>query len=136
MRSIFPAFAVIAALLTGCRTEEARLTIASTKDVEVSRVDLKHIALKREVSESDGRFWFLFIPFGSAPTINRAMDECLESGKGDFIVNARITSFWWTILVFSWESYRIEGDVSNSIGGGAREVVSPKPADPTGVDHN
>ena len=41
-------------------------------DVEVSRVDLKHVPLKRSVSESDGRFWLLFIPFGKAPTINKA----------------------------------------------------------------
>ena len=73
-----------AALLTvaGCRTEQARFTLVSTKNVEISRVDLKHAPIDRNCHESDGRLWFLFIPLGSAPTIDRAMDSCLKQGGG------------------------------------------------------
>jgi hypothetical protein len=112
-------------VFTGCTTEQGRFTILSTHDVEMSRVDLKHAPTQHDVSESDGRAWFLFIPLGTTPTVNNAIDKCLKEGRGDFMTSARVKSTWWTILIFSWESYRVTGDVANSMGDGTGEVVHP-----------
>lgn len=119
--------AVATSLATGCVTDHGAMTLLSSKNVELSRVDLKHVHFTRNVEASDGRFWFLFIPFGRAPTIGRAVDECLMTGRGDFMTSARVTSLWWTALLFSWESYRVMGDVGDSLGEGAREVEGVAP---------
>ncbi|MBI3725660.1 hypothetical protein HY251_17170 [bacterium] len=132
-------FLAAATSLAACGAEQGRFTVISTRNVELSRVDLKHIPLKRGVSGSDGRFWFLFIPFGGAPTINNAIDDCLKSGDGDFMVSTRVKSFGWTILLFSWESFSAHGDVGSSLGSGSREVTpmpDAPPPDRGGVEHN
>lgn len=118
---------VAASLSVGCVTDHGAMTLLSSKNVELSRVDLKHVSFTRNVQASDGRFWFLFIPFGRSPTIGRAVDECLVTGSGDFMTSARVTSLWWTVLLFSWESYRVEGDVGDSLGEGSREVEGVAP---------
>lgn len=120
-------FAALACLLAGCVTDHGAMTLLSSKNVELSRVDLKHVPFTRNVRASDGRLWFLFIPLGRSPTIGRAVDECLLTGSGDFMTSARVTSFWWSILLVSWESYRVEGDVGDSLGEGAREVEGVAP---------
>src|SRR5438105_15582508 len=114
-------FAVWAAVtVAGCATDQGRFPIMSTKNVEVSRVDLKHIPFVRDVQGADGRFWFLFIPFGSSPTLAKAMDDCLKHGNGDFMTSARIESFFWSALLCSYESWRVTGDVGDSLGPGSR----------------
>ena len=128
------ALMIVAALGTACVTDQGTLTLLSTRNVELSRIDLKHVQFDRNVQGSDGRFWFLFIPFGRAPTMGRAIDDCLTAGRGDFMTSARVTSMWWTILICGWESFRVAGDVGESLGQGAREVegVAPEVQDGTG----
>ena len=108
--------------LSACRSEEGRFTILSTKNVELSRIDLKRVSVQRGITASEGRLWFLFIPFGGSPSVLRLSDECLSKGRGDFMVNARLDSFGWTCLLFSWGSLEVTGDVGDSLGVGAREV--------------
>lgn len=120
-------FLALACLLAGCVTDHGAMTLLSSKNVELSRVDLKHVPFTRNVRASDGRLWFLFIPLGRSPTIGRAVDECLITGSGDFMTSARVTSLSWSILLFSWESYRVAGDVGDSLGEGSREVEGVAP---------
>lgn len=108
--------------LPACKSELGRFTILSTKNVELSRVDLKRISVQRGITASEGRFWFLFIPFGGSPSVLRLSDECLNKGRGDFMVNARVNEFGWTCLLFSWGSLEVTGDVGDSMGVGSREV--------------
>ena len=58
-----------ACALNGCAFELGRFPVLSTKNVEISRVDLKKIGVNRDVRGVDGRLWFLFVPLGSTPTI-------------------------------------------------------------------
>ncbi len=126
--------------LSGCRTDQGHYTILSTRNVELSRVDLKYTPVVRDVSKTDSRLWFLFIPLGHAPTLDTAVDRCLGSGDGDFLTNAQVKSFWWTILVFSYESYSVEADVVKTPREATREIVpspsaSPSPSPPPRTTH-
>lgn len=107
--------------LTGCSTKVMDFTILSTYTSEVSRVDLKKMP-KQKMSASDGRFWFLFIPFGT-PSMKAAVDKCLEKGKGDIMFNGSIYSNAWSLLLFSYDSYSVEGSVVNSTGDRSRDVI-------------
>lgn len=63
---------------------------------------------------TDGRLWFLFIPFGGEPSIKEAVDRCMDNGNGDFIERARIYQTSWSVLLFSYGNYKVIGDVGNS----------------------
>lgn len=108
--------------VAGCASRIGDFTILSTKNVEISRVDLKKIRFTRNQYGSDGRFWLLFIPFGAPPNMKEAVDEALEMGKGDFMTSAVLYRTSWSILLFSWESFSIKGDVGDSLSEGSRDL--------------
>lgn len=123
MKKLLRSLALAATMLvSGCASELGRFPILSTKNVEVSRVDLKKIGVARDLEGTDGRVWFLFIPFGGSPTIEKAADRCLARGYGDFMTSARVEHVSWSILLFTYEGYRVTGDVCNSLGEGGREI--------------
>lgn len=113
---------IVSTLFSGCTVRQGDFTLLSTKNAEISRVDLKKIDFKRNVEGSDGRFWFLFIPFGSKPSLQEACDRCLENGNGDFMTSAVIYSTGWHAILFGWESWTIKGDVGNSLSQGAADI--------------
>ena len=111
--------------LAGCAFDEGNFTVLSTKNCEISRIDLKTVNFRRDVEGSDGRAWFLFIPLGALPNFYRAADDCLRQGNGDFMTSARTSYFCWSVLLVSWESERVLGDVGNAASAGARDVATP-----------
>ncbi|NOQ64442.1 MAG: hypothetical protein GQ582_08020 [Methyloprofundus sp.] len=109
-------------LSSACTTRQATFTIVSTKNVEISRVDLKKIDFTRNVKGSDGRFSLFLIPFGAAPIIEEAMDECLEIGRGDFMTSAVTYHTRWSVILFGWESWSVKGDVGDSLSAGGGNI--------------
>ena len=117
----------LAGLLTvGCTTRHGTFTVLSTKNTEISRVDLKRVTFTRDVRGKDSRVWFLCIPFGSAPTLEEAADRCLEKGHGDFMTSAVIYRTGWSILLFSYGAWTLEGDVGDSLSAGAADLQDRK----------
>ena len=106
---------VIALLAAGCTVRQTGFTVLSTKHVELSRIDLKETDVARKQSGRDSRLWILFIPLAGNPTLENAVNDCLESGKGDFIINPIVDSSWWSLILFSYGSWYVEGDVGNSL---------------------
>lgn len=120
MRSLI---AVLCVALAGCSSVDGRYTVLSTKEVEVSRVDVKKAPLRRDVQgASDGRLWFLFIPLGRAPSVEVATDRALAAGQGDLILSAKVHRTWWSALIVSWQSTWVTGDVLDTTGKGTRDV--------------
>jgi len=106
-------------LTSACTTRQGSFTMLSTKNVEISRVDLKKVDFTRNVEGKDGRFTLLFIPFGSTPNLEDAVNSCLEAGNGDFMTSAVLHSTSWSVILFGWESWTIKGDVGNSLSTGS-----------------
>ena len=105
---------VISFLAFGCSVRQTGFTVLSTKHVELSRIDLKETDVARNQKGRDSRLWILFIPLSGNPTLENAVNDCLESGKGDFIINPIVDSSWWSLILFSYGSWHVEGDVGNS----------------------
>ena len=116
------ALILLALGVSSCGTVVGRFPVVSTKNVEISRVDLKKIPYERNVEGTDSRLWFLFIPFGGSPTIEQAMDDCLKEGNGDFMTSCRIEDVGWSFLLFSYGGYKVVGDVGDSLGSGSRDL--------------
>ena len=55
-------------------------------------------------------------------TVKEAVDNALENGEGDFMTSAVVYDHWWSILLVSWRSIEIKGDVGNSLGSGSRDI--------------
>ena len=119
--------ATIALAVSSCSSVIANYTIVSTKNVEISRVDLKKIPLQKGVKGTDSRFWFLFFPFGGSPTVENAMFDCLEEGNGDFMTSCRVKDVGWTFLLFSYGGYSVKGDVHDALGSGGADLGSTSP---------
>ena len=108
---------VVILLGFGCSVRQTGFTVISTKNVELSRVDLKETRVVRNQTGRDSRLWLLFIPLSGNPKLEDAVDMCLKDGDGDFIINPVITSRGWSLLLFSYGSWHIRGDVGNSLVG-------------------
>lgn len=94
----------------GCSTRLGDFSVLSTKNVDVA-------ALKpgdRFSGEDCVNYLFMFIPLGQVNWKN-AMDQALERGKGDVMVDVVLTQTGWTIP-FLWmqECIVIEGTVSQT----------------------
>ena len=120
---------VIAALSFGCSVHQKGFTFISTKNVELSRVDMAKTQVVRDRTGSDSRFWILCIPFAGNPTLENAVNECLEDGDGDFIISPEISSTGWSIFLFSYGSWHVKGDVGNSLSNKSPEQIQPTTVD-------
>ncbi len=124
-------------LTSACTTRQGSFTILSTKNVEISRIDLKKVDFTRNVEGRDGRFTLLFIPFGSAPNLEDTVNSCLEAGNGDFMTSAVLHNTSWSVILFGWESWTIKGDVGNSLSSGvpvSAPVSAPAPVSDSAPD--
>ena len=99
-------------LSVSCSSQMAGFTILSTRNVTVPPLDqIDQSVLSKDVAASDGRVWFLFLPLGGSPSVNHVVEECLEKGDGEAMINAELFDTFWTFFLFSYESYSAEGDV-------------------------
>jgi hypothetical protein len=84
------------------------LTLVSTKNVDLSA---NHDVVARAEKRSEGRFWLLFIPFASEPNALRVTTKLLNKHKGDYLTNVAVKKTGWSLLVVSWGSVMVKGDV-------------------------
>ncbi len=99
----------------GCSTRIGDFSVVSTGTPQYNKMN--DAPVRQSVKGEDGRVWFLFIPFGGAPSLEEAVDDCLDEGQGDYIERARFYSTWWSVLLFSGGGYKVVGDVGNSKAG-------------------
>jgi hypothetical protein len=116
---IFAFTALLAAI--GCSSTIASLTVASTKNVDLSG-GTKEVGRAEEAT--DGRGWILFIPLGGAPSIDNAMNKVIEKNDGDYLTNVKIEQGGWSILAFSRGWLTVKGDVWQT----GRAKAPPQPA--------
>jgi hypothetical protein len=124
------ALAALALLVTSGCAQLSHMTLASTKNVDMSAGSERTGERK---SASSSRLWILFIPFARAPNFDRAMGHAIEKGKGDYLTNVRVQQGGWSIIglvSFGWVN--VEGDVWRSnppVAPAPRPEASDVPAD-------
>ena len=108
-------------LATGCSTRIAEFSVVSTKNVELSRIDVKKANVAHNVTGESRVYSILFIPTGT-PTIQEAVDDALRHGGGDIMTSAKIDAGGWSLLLFGTSYVSATGDVINSVGGGSSDL--------------
>lgn len=89
---------VISLFLGGCTARTADLTLVSTKNIDISDTRLDAKTGTRHTGE-DCRFVLLdLIPFGW-PNLKESIDEALEKGKGNVMVDevTEVKSTWFLL---------------------------------------
>lgn len=104
-----------ALFISGCTTHLTDLSMISNKNINLNKVDIDKLPQKKNVEGEDTKFMLLFIPFGQ-PTLKGALNDALEKGNGDLMVDASVYVTQWWFLV-GQVGIKIKGDVVNSKGG-------------------
>ena len=94
--------------MLGCTTRLGDFTVLSTKNVDVSGVKQGD-----RYSGEDCINTVLGFPLGDVNWKN-AMDQALEKGKGDVMIDTVLTFKGWSILLFGQSCIIIEGNVSRT----------------------
>ena len=96
-------------MLSSCVTRIADLTLVSTKNIDLSDTQLDARKGQRQTGE-DCRLFLLGIPFG-LPNLKEAVDEALEKGKGNVMVDevTEVKNTW--IVLGNIICYHVEGTV-------------------------
>jgi len=98
--------AILATAALGCSSKVAKLTLFSTRNVELTQ---PHDRIDR-VSESEHRFWLLFLPLGGAPSAVSAAADLQDEQNADFLTNVVVTEGGWTLLAISHGWVTVEAD--------------------------
>jgi hypothetical protein len=123
VQSLVLSAAVCGALFTtGCSTRVADFTVVSTKNVELSRIDVKKAAVVHNVTGVSREYIITFFPTGT-PSIQKAVDDALHRGGGDVMTSANVDQGGWYIpLIFGVSYVKVTGDVINSVGAGSADI--------------
>lgn len=99
-------------LLSGCATRIAGLTVVSDRNVNTKNVRVSELPQTQNVVGESKKFVFLFIPFGG-PTMKEALEDALNKGNGDMMINASLyATSWWFIV--GQIGYELRGTVVNT----------------------
>lgn len=113
MKRIFSILA-IALCMGGCTVHITDLSMISNKNINLDNVDVDRLPQKKQIEGEDRKFMFLFIPFGQ-PTLKEALNDALQKGGGDLMVDASVYyTYWW--LGVGELGIKIKGDVVNTRG--------------------
>jgi len=99
-------------IFTGCTTRIADLTLVSTKNIDLSDARLDITKGKRTKGESC-RYWLLgLIPLG-VPNLQEAVDDALEKGGGNIMVDQVTYQKGVYFILASQVCLEVEGTVLN-----------------------
>lgn len=111
---IIPLTAIALMLLTGCATRLGDMSVISTRNVTLDRVDLDSLPQVKGVTGKDSKFMFLFIPLGF-PHLEDAIDDALDKGGGDVMVDAVVHRQGWWFLIGE-NALKVKGTVVKTRG--------------------
>jgi len=94
-------------------TRVADMTALSTRNVNLDSCDLDTLQQKKVVGESS-RFILVFIPLG-LPHLNEAVDDALDKGHGDLMLDASVYQGGWWFL-FGQVKMQVRGNVVKTLG--------------------
>ena len=115
-RSGLTGMLVIGMLAFGCTTRIGDLTFVSTRNIDLTHVSLDMQQGKR-VKGSDCKYAILgIIPLG-LPTLQGAVDDALQKGGGNVMIDqvTYISNYWF--VLFSRSCIRSEGTVLDTKSG-------------------
>lgn len=107
MRAIIVSLMIMA--ISACTAHLTDMSVISNKNVNLNKVDVDKMPHVKHVTGRDSNFVFLFIPFGY-PQIKTALNDALQKGDGDLMVDASLYAKSWWFLI-GQDTIEIQGTV-------------------------
>jgi hypothetical protein len=95
-------------------TRVGDMTMISTRNVKLDKIDIDRLPQTHNVVGRDSRFEFLFISFG-LPHIKDAVDDALEKGGGDLMTDVVFYQGGWWFLI-GQNTLEVKGTVVKTRG--------------------
>lgn len=95
--------------LTGCTLRVADLSIVSTRNISLDHRDLDQLPQKKGIRGVDSKWIVLIVPIGT-PHLEDAIDDALDTGEGDVMIDAVIHRRQWWFLV-GQDAIEVKGTV-------------------------
>ncbi|MDD4556214.1 MAG: hypothetical protein PHE89_02645 [Alphaproteobacteria bacterium] len=100
--------------LCGCTTHLTDLSMISNKNINLNEIDIDRSPQRKYVIGEDKKFILIFFPLGQ-PKIKEALNDALEKGNGDLMIDASLyVTSWWFIV--GQTGIEIKGTVVNTKG--------------------
>lgn len=95
----------------GCTQHLGNFTFLSTKNLDLSNLDMEASANAPIVEGQDNKPIIFIFPTGT-PSLKEAVDRAIESGRGKALSDARIThTFWYVPYIVGNEEFKVRGKV-------------------------
>jgi hypothetical protein len=113
MRRVMPLACILGlALTSGCMTRVSDCTVASTKNVKLSKLDLDAIPRTKGVEGQSTQIKLLgLIPLSGPPNIKDALDDAFAKGDGDMMIDAVFYQGGWSLILISEDIMTVRGEV-------------------------
>jgi hypothetical protein len=96
----------------GCVVNHGHFTVASNKVFRLSQFEMEKASRAKAVEVESVQHIVIFIPIGSQPTIEGAMDEAMKKGNGDVMTDVNIESWFFFIpYIYGQAGWSVKGDV-------------------------
>ena len=99
----------VACALPGCATR-SDLTAVSSKNVNLSNIQIDRSKSKGRVTGEDCQHFVLIFPTSGVPTIDEALDRALESVNANVLLDAVVDYETFYFLLYGRSCWRAEGD--------------------------
>lgn len=102
-------------LLSGCSARICDFTMVSTKSVTLDKVDIESLPQTTGVEGKTSKWVVLFIPLG-LPHLEDAVDDALDNGKGDLLLDGVVYGGGWSALLVGQNTIKVKGSVVKTRG--------------------
>ena len=107
----YSAAAVVATtLFTGCTQHMGNFTAMSTDAYNPNNINKEHL-VKKNVEKDVSSLTILGFPLGGYTKLDQAVSETAHSANGDFLKNAQIHYYGWSVILFGQQGYKVKADV-------------------------
>ncbi len=108
-------FLITLLILTSCTSHITDVTAISTRNINPNEMDLNKLPTVKQVEGSNTVVTTLFT-FWRSCDLSKAVEEALEKGDGDLMINSEVTVTSYFIVIGFINTIKIKGDVVNTMG--------------------
>ena len=105
-------FIIFTFTLLACSQPITKLSVVSTKNVDLESIDPAQLGQGVKVTGKDKKLFAFIFPTGIT-RLGRAVDDALKKGNGDLMLDATFYYRYWWFLVGLY-GYEVEGTVVNT----------------------